>query len=81
MVRDGVDARVVEQEIDFHAGAEGGREVLGERGDGGAGAGVAHEDVCFFRSGGLQVCGVGGGGADAGDDGVGGGLGELADEF
>lgn len=80
LVRDGVDARVVEEEVDFHAGAEGAGEGRGERGDGGAGAGIADEDVCCFRSDGLQVCGVGGGGADAGDDYVGAVLGELADE-
>ena len=84
--RDGVDARVVEEEVEAAGGAEVGGDLLREGFEGGQGGGVAFEDVHLRGLGGLdqalEVGEVAAGGAHAGEDGVvGGGAGELADEL
>ena len=80
MVGDGVDAGVVDQEVDF--GAIERFACFGdELPDGVLRAGVAGEDVGGGGGDGFEIGQVGGRGADAGEDGVGVRLGELADKF
>ena len=86
LLRGGVDARVVEEEVEPRGGAEGGGDVLGEGLQRGQRGGVALEDVDFGGLGGgnegLQVREVAARGAHAREDGVGGGgASQLADEF
>ena len=80
MVGNGVDAGVVDQEVDFGA-FEDFACFRDESADRVLRAGVAGEDVSGRGRGGFEIGQVGGGGADAGEDGVGIRLGELADEF
>ena len=70
MVGDGVDAGIVDQKVDFGA-IENLARFGDERANGILVAGVAGEDVRGRRSDGFEIGEVGGGGANACEDGVG----------
>ena len=75
-----VDTSIVEQIVNLRS-VEGFVGLSGKRADRFDVAGVAGEDVSGRGRDGFEIGQVGGGGADAGEDGVGIRLGELADEF
>lgn len=69
LIGDGVDAGVVDQEVDF--GAIENFACFGdERADGILGTGVTGEDVSGGGGDRFEISEVGGGGADTGDDGI-----------